>query len=369
MNGRLERLYLLDLARAFAATSVVLQHYQHFYYDKINLFVRQDQPFFDIIGFFYLFGSQAVPFFYMLSGFIFFNFYLEKIYKKEISFKKFAILRFSRLYPLHLLTLVLVIFFQQIYLSFENDYFIFKQNNLKNFFQHFFLIQQWPFMEGGLESFNAPSFSISVEMFLYISFFIISLRFLKNIVQTIMVTIIALILYFFFESNLNLGIFLFFFGGVIYYLIKIILKYLDKNKKKNLFILFSINFLVLSGTLDGFFLNLQVNIQTNYGGKIMFLLYFIKFPLIIINLTLIQTFFKNLGKKTQIFGDISYTVYLVHFPIQIIFHILNKKFFELNYNSSLTFISFIVIVFIVSFITYKFFELPTKNLIRNNIKS
>ena len=366
MNRRLDRLYLLDLARAFAATSVVLQHYQHFYYDEINSFVRQDQPFFDLIGFIYSFGSQAVPFFYMLSGFIFFNFYLEKINKKEISFKKFAILRFSRLYPLHLLTLLLVIFFQQIYLIFENDYFIFKENNIKNFFQHFFLVQQWPFMKGGLESFNAPSFSISVEIFLYISFFIISLKFLKNMKQTIMVTTIALILYFFFESNLNLGVFLFFYGGVVYYLNKTILKYLDQHKKKVLFILIIINFIILSRIFDNFFLDLQLYLQNNYGGKIMLQLYFIKFPLIITNLTVIQIFFKNLGKKTQIFGDISYTIYLVHFPIQIVFHIINKNFFEFSYNDNLTFLFFITIVFVISFITYKLFELPAKKFIRNN---
>ncbi len=101
----------------------------------------------------------------------------------------------------------------------------------------------------------------------------------------------------------------------------------------------------------------------------MLSLYFIKFPLIIINLTIIQIFFKNLGKKTQIFGDISYTVYLMHFPIQIVFHIINKNYFEINYNSNLTFISFIGTVFIVSLITYKFFELPAKKFIRSNSKS
>lgn len=365
MSVRLDRLYLLDLARAFAATSVVLQHYQHFYYDKISLFIRQDQPFFNNIEFIYSFGSQAVPFFYLLSGFIFFNFYLEKIYKKEISFRKFAVLRFSRLYPLHLLTLILVIFFQLIYSNFENDYFIFKENDLKNFFLHIFLIQEWPFIKGG-ESFNAPSFSISVEIFLYIAFFIISLKFLRNIFQTIIVTIVALILYFFFDSNLNLGFFLFFYGGVIFYLIKIILEYLYENKKKIIIILISVNLFVLSGVLDNFFLNLQMNIQNNYGGKLMLLLYFIKFPLIIVNLTVIQCFFKNLGRKTQILGDISYTVYLIHFPIQIIFYTINKNYFELDYNNNLTFISFVVIVFISSIITYKLFELPAKKFIRNN---
>ena len=203
-------------------------------------------------------------------------------------------------------------------------------------------------------------------MFLYISFFIISLRFLKDMTQTVMVTTIALILYFLFESNLNLGVFLFFYGGVVYYLNKTILKYLSQHKKKIFFILIIINFIILSGTFDNFFLDLQLNIQSNYGGKIMLQLYLIKFPLIITNLTVIQIFFKNLGKKTQIFGDISYTIYLIHFPIQIVFHIINKNFFELSYNNNLTFLFFITIVFVISFIIYKLFELPAKKLIRNN---
>ena len=91
------RFYLLDLARAVAAICVVLQHYQHFYSITPNVyqdsFVRNQQPFYEIIKPFYLFGSVAVQFFFILSGFIFFFMYKDLIFSKSISFKNFIILR------------------------------------------------------------------------------------------------------------------------------------------------------------------------------------------------------------------------------------------------------------------------------------
>lgn len=109
-----KRIFLLDIARGIAAFCVVLQHYQHFYLDKNNL-SYSDQPFFKYLSFFYKSGSQAVPFFFMLSGFIFFYFYKKKIFNNQITFINFTILRLTRLYPLHLLTLIIVIFFQHFF--------------------------------------------------------------------------------------------------------------------------------------------------------------------------------------------------------------------------------------------------------------
>lgn len=82
MEDRQERLYLLDIARAFAAFTVVLQHYQHFYIYKSEqiseIFPRSSQPFFEFIGFAYNFGSQAVPFFLCYQDLFFFHFILKK---------------------------------------------------------------------------------------------------------------------------------------------------------------------------------------------------------------------------------------------------------------------------------------------------
>ena len=78
MEKKQQRLYLLDLARAFAAICVVLQHYQHFYLYQDQKFYRSEQPFFEIIGFAYNFGSQAVPFFFYFQVLFFLHFIIKK---------------------------------------------------------------------------------------------------------------------------------------------------------------------------------------------------------------------------------------------------------------------------------------------------
>lgn len=369
MDVKQDRLYLLDLARAFAAITVVLQHYQHFYIYKYNgvseVFDRSTQPFFNLISFAYNFGSQAVPFFFMLSGFIFFSYYYKKILHRKINFKNFVILRLSRLYPLHFLTLMLTVFFQLIYIKYINNYFIFEENNIRNFFEHLFLIQEWPFIGGNsINAFNAPSFSISVEIFLYISFFFISLNYAKNLKQTLIITLIALITYSLIRSTLALGFLLFFLGGFLYYLLIKIRENLIDKRMLVITILLIINLVVFSRSLNYPFLILQFELAPFVGDRLMVLLYFIKFPLVIINLCVIQFFFKNIGKKFQILGDISYTIYLVHFPIQIIFHLINLRFFKIGYDQNMLFILFILLVILFSYITYKYFELPLKNKMR-----
>jgi len=365
MEKKQQRLYLLDLARAFAAICIVLQHYQHFYLYQDQNFYRSDQPFFEIIGFAYNFGSQAVPFFFLLSGFIFFTFYYKKIFSGEINFKNFIILRLTRLYPLHILTLIAIILLQQIYFHFENNYFIWEASNIRTFLAHIFLIQEWPMIKPYVPNgFNAPSFSISIELFLYISFFFVSLNYAKNISQVSMIVIVSVALYCVIKSSFTLGILLFYYGGFVFYLLEKIKKTIERNKKFAITVLLIINLIIFSQLLNNYFLELQLELNTIIGTRLMILLYFIKFPLIIINLMMIQIFFKNIGKNLQIFGDISYTIYLIHFPLQIPFEIISNNFFRINYNSNIIFLLYIFVVLLVSIITYKFFELPSKKFFR-----
>lgn len=53
------------------------------------------------------FGPCAVSFFFMLSGFVMSLGYGKKILAPSFSYKRFLYKRFARLYPLHLLCLIL----------------------------------------------------------------------------------------------------------------------------------------------------------------------------------------------------------------------------------------------------------------------
>ena len=370
MNNKFERLYLLDFARAIAATCVVLLHYQHFYSSDYNQqlnFVKNLQPFYNILEIFYEFGTVAVQFFFILSGFIFFMFYRERILEGVINFKNFIILRLTRLYPLHLLTLILVLAIQFFYKESYSEYFFYQSNDLENFIAHFLLIQEWGLI-GETASYNGPSWSISVEFFLYIIFFLISIFFIKNIFQSLITIIFSLLIYFFLQpvlNNLILGLLLFYIGGFTFFFYT----YLKKFYKKKFFILvlIIIDIIVFGRFLNESFLNFQNSIEFLIGNKLFILLFFIKFPLIIINLSILQLYKKNLGKNIKLLGDISYTIYLVHFPIQLLFALVIKKMLIIDFNSPFFFLIYISAVFLASILIYKFFELPLKDYLRGKL--
>jgi peptidoglycan/LPS O-acetylase OafA/YrhL len=371
-NFNYEKFYLLDLARTIAALSVVLQHYQHFYFVGENSykegFERSSQPFYKILEPLYSFGSVAVQFFFVLSGFIFFLIYKDTVYSKKINFKNFIILRISRLYPLHLLTLFVVVLLQVCHIYFNNEFFVHKANDVKNFFLHLFLIQEWGFNTKW--GFNAPAWSISVEILLYITFFFVAKKTLNNIFQVFLSLIGLFIIYILIQpsiTNLLVGFLCFYIGGFTFFIYKSLIIFINKKIINKFIILFII--LLLDIIIFGRFLN-QIFIQiTDYfkfliGERIFLLLFFIKFPLIILNLTLLQNILPTLGRSFRFFGEISYTVYLVHFPVEIIFSLINNNIYNLNFSANYIFVTYLFSVFLISYLIFIFYENPLKELIR-----
>jgi len=364
------RFYLLDLSRSIAALCVILQHYQLFYYlsdyTLPNNFLRSQQPFYEYISYFYSFGSVAVQYFFVLSGFVFFSVYNDKVYHKAVTLRNFFILRLSRLYPLVILTLFFAAFLQLFYNELTNDYFIYKYNDIKHFILNIFLVNQWGFQNG--DSFNAPAWSISIEVLLYASFFLFARLGMRNLLHVILIFVLVVI--FKTENLVSQGFFCFYIGGITYYILLSIKKGLTNNKSQKIIIVLSLiilNILIFGKFLNPFFINLQENMEFLFGKNIQLLLFTIKFPLLILNLTIIQFIYPNIGNSIKLLGDLSYTIYLIHFPVQITFALLNISFFTIDYDNNITFLTYIFSVFFISFLIFRFFELPFKNIIRHRM--
>ena len=110
MERSTQRFLGIEALRLLCAVGVVIWHYQHFYFgmggnDELS-FIRERQPLWWLFGIFYEYGYVSIWFFWMISGFVFFWKYHEAIASGTMHGWRFFVLRFSRLYPLHVVTLV-----------------------------------------------------------------------------------------------------------------------------------------------------------------------------------------------------------------------------------------------------------------------
>jgi peptidoglycan/LPS O-acetylase OafA/YrhL len=171
-----ERLIGLELLRFLAAIGVLVWHYQHF------MFVGHEQtewdwsrlPFRLLFLPFYTYGYEGVELFWCISGFIFTWKYGRLIGRTGLSFGRFAMLRFSRLYPLQFAMLLTVAALQWVYSARYGGTFVYRFNDTAHFVMNLFFANWWGFQSG--ESFNGPSWSVSAEVLVYVVFFWVTRR-------------------------------------------------------------------------------------------------------------------------------------------------------------------------------------------------
>ena len=160
---------LLDLCRFLAALAVLIYHFRHFYFSGVippETFPAGHEPAFALLEVLYRHGNQAVPFFWVLSGFVFAHVYGERTVTGSVFWGR----RFARLYPLHLLTLLAVAGLQAFHLSENGSYQLFGFNDTYHFILNLLMASSWGLEEG--LSFNAPIWSVSAEVLVYFVFWI-----------------------------------------------------------------------------------------------------------------------------------------------------------------------------------------------------
>ena len=192
---RNERLVGIELLRFTAALAVLVWHFQNFWLpgSATEVFSRSAQPYAWLLAPFYLYGQAGVQLFWCISGFIFTWKYQVPIHERNVSFGRFAWWRLSRLYPLHLATLLIVAGLNTVYFWHHGEYFVYQTNNLKHFLLQLAFASQWGFQDDN--SFNGPVWSVSVEIPVYLLFFFLTRRWRGSFWTDAAVVVLASIAY------------------------------------------------------------------------------------------------------------------------------------------------------------------------------
>ena len=338
------KIYFLEILRFFSSLMVVIWHYQHFFLpfntNAQEKFVNIDSSLLMIRGFNIEIGTLGVYIFFGISGVVFSATYLNT---KKILLKDYFIKRFARLYPLHFFTLILVAFIQVLNFYHFNSYEIYFINDFKHFFLNLFLISHWGF-EDGL-SFNAPIWTVSLEIQVYILFFVL-INFLnksKYVLSFIIIIFFYTLREFFFDTN-KWNAFILFFSGIILY------RLYQSKESRILLVLF---------TLFGL-----VNLIGNF--KILL------FSLSIISGFLYLDLVLNIDLKKKIFfeflGNLTYASYLIHIPLQLfVIYVINYFNLEvIRFENILIFFCYIIIVYFISHYVFKYFEKPASIWIKKS---
>ncbi|PLK24448.1 acyltransferase [Novosphingobium sp. TH158] len=155
MAGQGARLERLDGMRGLAACVVAFGYHSAQLFDPVAIAQANPGP---LAGWFMDMGWAFVDLFFLLSGFIFAHVYLgQKPIATRADLGAFALARVARLYPLHLLTLVLVALFA------ANP-----ANTGAALLAHLGMAQA--FVEPFAETYNGPAWSLTIEFICYIAF-------------------------------------------------------------------------------------------------------------------------------------------------------------------------------------------------------
>jgi peptidoglycan/LPS O-acetylase OafA/YrhL len=339
-----DKLIGLELLRFTSALAVLLFHYRHFVQmagaDAISL---PDAPLYSVLRLFYDYGEFGVEVFWAISGYIFFWKYAAAINAGVVAARDFFWLRFSRLYPLHIVTLIGVVGLQLIYRHLAGSNFIYPSDDPAMFVRQIFLATDWgkspPF------NFNGPIWSISAEVAVYAFFFLLLRHFAptRSLCVAIIVAGVALMLAGIEWASIGCATF-FFAGG---------LATLVPSKSRRIAGIIFAGVIILWGATGAF---------ADRGKLPTFLL--VAAPCLLVLLAQMRLP-RSWHGPIQAAGNLTYSSYLLHFPLQLMLAIgVAASGITPPLTSPLFLAAYLGITLIVAAMSYRWFELPAQSWIR-----
>jgi peptidoglycan/LPS O-acetylase OafA/YrhL len=289
------RFEALDAFRGLCALCVVIHH------------LRVSGTFTELS--FFRNSSIFVEFFFVLSGFVLAHGYG---FKEKIEFKPFVTARFFRIYPLHFF-MFCVIFIIEIgkWAAYKYGGLVFNSEPftghtaIREIIPNLLLIQSWTSLTTW--SFNAPSWSISIEFYLYIIlFFTVSIFHRFKVLAWLLTSSVMFALLFagneYLVSAVVSGLSCFFGGAFIYYIY---------TKTSNIKISYLAGSMIEVILIIAILFIVSSNFQNQKAlGSLLFVVvvWFFSFESGVISRILVT-------QPLQVLGKLSYSIYMTHTSI------------------------------------------------------
>jgi peptidoglycan/LPS O-acetylase OafA/YrhL len=348
----------LECIRFVSALAILVWHYKHFSYlgSEPVEFSPSTQPLYSLLLPIYRYGYLGVQIFWCISGYIFFWKYGEAIATGSISGWNFFVYRLSRLYPLHFVTLLAVALLQYAYFRKSGVYFVYQNNNFREFFLQIFMASSW--IGTAPVGFNGPIWSISVEILIYFIFYAFLRIFLNNIFLSGMVVVAtAVAMGFGVSSPVLQCLALFYAGGVL----TMAAPFMRRHRTAA-----GASFLLVIAMIAGWhFLNSRPELEIQP-----------KFFLMAATLSCVYFMSEYFNPPARIrgaietAGNMTYSSYLLHFPIQLcIMLVCRETGVAVPYRSVWFFLGFIAVTLVSSKYAFSMIERPAQAFIRRRLAS
>jgi peptidoglycan/LPS O-acetylase OafA/YrhL len=350
--SRANKLLGLEALRFVAAFAVLIWHYQHFAYfaDKPVDFVRDQLPLYGLLQPFYEAGSYGVWVFWCISGFIFFWKYRDAISDQSTRGWTFFVFRFSRLYPLHFVTLIIVAILQTAYFRLHGYFFVYQDNDVRHFLLQIFMASEWGLQRGS--SFNGPIWSISVEVLVYVVFFLM-LRFVtKSALLNLFVIVVCLNL----KGQVFSCLAFFYAGGLAAIARRAIAPATSR---------FATESIAWSAVIAIPVLIWMFRLQSAMIDWAFLLTYT---PILLFCLSSEITLSASTQRLVEAAGNMTYSSYLLHFPIQLLIALgFAVSGAPIPFYDGWFFAMFITSTLLASYFSYRYLEAPAQALLRNHL--
>ena len=339
----------LEALRFIAAFSVLVWHYQHFAYvaDVPVDLVRDRLPLSGLLRPLYEVGQYGVWVFWCVSGFIFFWKYRDSIFERSMPSWTFFVFRLSRLYPLHFATLIIVAALQLAYFRWHGYFFVYQDNDIRHFLLQIFMASNWGFESGN--SFNGPIWSISVEVLVYVMFFLM----LRCVTRSAVLNLVVILVCLNFSGQIFTCLAFFYAGG---------LAAIVRRATASATFGGAIERVGWSAAVLVPVAMWLLRSQFQLTDRALLLTCT---PVLLFCLSRQVAVPRPIQTWLEAAGNMTYSSYLLQFPIQV----LAALGFAMSGNTvpfydTWFFLTFVGSTLLISFLTYRYFEAPAQALLR-----